>query len=64
MIAVKTYYKLYPLYDRPRLLDTHEDAMAAVKTMRNSNRGFFLYEVKMQDNKKQMVFISGWNPKA
>lgn len=61
---MKTYYKLYPLFDRPRLLDTHEDAMAAVKSMRNSNRGFFLYEVKMQDNKTQMSYVTGWNPRV
>ncbi len=61
---MKTYYKLYPMCDRPRLLDTHEDAMAAIKSMRNSNRGYFLYEVTVEGNKKQMVFVTGWNPRV
>lgn len=61
---MKTSYKLYPMCDRPRLLDTHEEAMAAAKAMRNKNRAFFLYEVREQDNKKQMSFITGWNPRV
>lgn len=61
---MKTYYKLYPMCDRPRLLDTHDEAMAATKAMRDSNRGFYLYEVTEQDNKRHMTFIVGWNPRA
>lgn len=61
---MKNYYKLIPLCDRPRLLENHDEAMAATKNMRERNRGFYLYEVTEQDNKKETVFIVGWNPRA
>jgi len=61
---MKTYYKLIPLCDKPRLLDTHEEAMAATKAMRKQNLGYFLYEATKQDNRERLTFIGGWNPRV
>ena len=58
---MKTSYRLIPWNERPRIWDTIEEARSAASVLRKQNKGFFLYEVTMEQNRKQMRLVTAWN---
>ena len=61
---MESTYQLIPVKGKPKLLGSHLELAQEVKAMRNSGRGYYVYEVIEQETGRHLSFLTGWNPKA